>query len=295
MMGIGVSHQKYRASMALHAGTYPNDNYSNEPGVLKMIYDAYIGLALNKKNNLWLDAGIFSSHLGAESALSIDHWTLTRSLSAESSPYFLSGAKITYTLNEKIEMVGLITNGWQRIQRVVGNSIPSFGTQFIYREGKNLAFFWSTFIGTDDPDATRRMRYFNNFIGQFRFSERFGLLAGFDLGLQQEMKGSHSYDSWYAFALILQYSFSEKWAAAFRAENFLDREGVIIPTDTPDGFNTTGLSVNADFRPIPDLACRVEARWLISEDDIFTREGNSVSNDLFIVTSVAYRFSKLIR
>lgn len=295
LLGLGIAHDQYRASLALHAGTYPNDNYSNEPGVLKNLYEAYIGLALNRKNNLWLDAGIFSSHLGAESALSMDNWTLTRSLAAESSPYFLTGAKVTYTLDEKIEFAGLITNGWQRIQRVDGNSLPSFGTQFIYREGEKFIFLWSTFIGTDDPDGTRRMRYFNNFVGQFQFSDQFGLLAGFDFGLQQESKGSNAYDPWFAFTLILQYTFSEQWAAAFRAENFLDREGVIIPTGTPDGFNTTGLSVNADFRPIPDLVCRAEARWLISGDDIFTRDGNPVANDFFIVTSIAYRLQKLIR
>lgn len=295
LIGVGVNHNRYRASLALQAGTYSNDNYSNEPGVLKNIYEAFVGMALNRKNNLWLDAGIFSSHLGAESALSIDDWTLTRSLSAESSPFFLAGAKVTYTLNEKIEFAGLITNGWQRIQRVEGNSLPSFGTQLIYKAGEKYTFNWSTFIGTDDPDGTRRMRYFNNFFGQFQFSEQFGLLAGFDFGIQQEVKGSSSYDPWFAFTMILQYTFSEKWAAALRAENFLDREGVIIPTDAPDGFNTTGLSINADFRPIPALACRAEARWLISDDDIYTRDGNAVSNDFFIVTSIAYRLHKLIR
>jgi len=194
LIGFGVDHTKYRFNLGIQAGTYANDNYSSEPGVLKNLYEAYIGVSLNKKNNLWLDAGVFSSFLGFESALSIDNPTLTRSISAESSPFFLTGAKVTYQLNEKWEFAGSILNGWQRIQRVQGNSLPSFGTQVYFKANEKYAFNWSTFIGTDAPDAIRRMRYFNNFYGMLQFTNVVGLIAGFDIGAQQQENGSSSYD-----------------------------------------------------------------------------------------------------
>ncbi len=75
LIGFEVLHDKYRVSLSLHTGTYPIDNYSNEPGLLKNIYEAYIGLSLNRKNNLWLDAGVFTSHIGFENPISIDNWT----------------------------------------------------------------------------------------------------------------------------------------------------------------------------------------------------------------------------
>jgi hypothetical protein len=87
---LGLEHSKYRANLALQTGTYANDNYSAEPGLLKNIFEANVGLSLNKKNNLWIDAGVFASHIGFESAISTDNWTMTRSLLAENSPYFLS-------------------------------------------------------------------------------------------------------------------------------------------------------------------------------------------------------------
>ena len=37
-------------------------------------------------DNLWLDAGIFVSHIGLESANSRDNLTLTRSIMADNSP-----------------------------------------------------------------------------------------------------------------------------------------------------------------------------------------------------------------
>jgi hypothetical protein len=292
LLSFGVEHTKYRANLGLQTGTYPNDNYSNEPGLLDMIFEANIGISLNKKDNLWLDAGVFSSFIGFESALSIENRTLTRSISAENSPYFLTGAKVTYHPNEKWELVGSITDGWQRIQRVQGNSLPSFGTQVYFKANENYAFNWSTFIGTDDPDSTRRMRYFNNFYGQFQFTDQLGLIAGFDIGAQQKEKGSSSYNVWYAITVIMHYEFTKKWAAAVRGEHYKDREGVIIQSNTPNGFNTSGFSVNADFKPIPDLACRFEARWLKSVEDEFLKDGDPTNRNFFIVASIAYKLKK---
>lgn len=295
IIGFNIINPKYRASLGLHAGTYPMDNYANEPGVLKNIYEAYIGLALNKKNNLWLDAGIFESFIGFESPMSIDNWTLTRSISAESSPYFLTGVRVNYKISDKWDVLGSILNGWQRIQPVQGNSLPSFGTQVIFTPNKRFKFNWSTFIGTEDPDSTRRMRYFNNFYGQLEISEKLDLFAGLDIGFQQESIGSSTYRNWTALTLILRYEISEKWGMAFRGENYVDRYGVIIESDTPNGFNTSGLSINGDFRPIPNLACRVEARWLNSVDEFFVKGEDLTKNNLFIVASVAYKLRKQIK
>lgn len=295
LLGFEVLHSKYRVNLSLHTGTYPIDNYSDEPGLLKNIYEAYIGLSLNRKNNLWLDAGVFTSHIGFETPISINNWTLTRSLCAENVPYFLTGVKITYQPNDKWEVLGNIVNGWQRIQKIQGNSLPSFGTQVLFTPNNRFTFNWSTFIGTDDPDSTRRMRYFNNFYGELEISEKLGLIAGFDIGYQQVSKGSSMYRNWHVVTLILRYEFTKKWAMAFRAENYVDSNEVMIETNTPNGFNTSGLSLNGDFKPIPNLACRLELRWLNSVDEIFDKDDYFKQNNLFIVASVAYKLRKQLK
>lgn len=63
---------RVRANLALMAGTYANANLSEEPGVLKNIFEANAGLRLSKNKNLWIDGGIFPSHIGFESAVGID-------------------------------------------------------------------------------------------------------------------------------------------------------------------------------------------------------------------------------
>jgi hypothetical protein len=262
---------------------------------LKNIFQANIGIAINKKNNLWLDAGVLPSHIGFESAISTDNWTLTRSILAENSPYFLTGAKLTFDPNNKLEIAGLILNGWQRIQRVQGNSLPSFGTQIKYSPTKKITLNWSTFIGTDDPDSTRRMRYFNNFYGQFQFTEKVGLIAGFDIGTQQSIKSGSTYDIWFSPVIIGQYTISKTWKTAIRAEYYQDETGIIIPTGTINGFLTTGLSLNLDYSLTQNIICRFEGRWLNSKDNIFETITTQTNNNFIIGTSIAIKFSETIK
>lgn len=284
-----VQHEKYRAVLALQGGTYAEDNYAEEEGMLRNIFEAYAGVSLNKQNTLWLDAGIFSSHLGFESAISEANWALSRSLCAENSPYFLSGAKLTYTPNEKWLFLAVLTNGWQRIRRVEGNSLMSWGTQVQFMPSEKATLNWSTFVGTEDPDDLHRMRYFNNLYGQFQLG-KLGLIVGFDFGLQQKEKGSSEYDNWFTPIVIAQLPLHEKWAVAVRAEHFQDSEGLIVSTGTPNGFQTTGLSANIDFRPQPKVALRIEGRSFSSRDAIFTKGNEQVTGNFTFLTSLAVRF-----
>jgi hypothetical protein len=290
LIKVSAKHLKYRANIAMQAGTYVMDNYANEETALRHINEGNAGLSLNKKNNLWLDVGIFGSLIGFESAISKDSWTLTRSLLAENSPYFLSGAKLTYNPNEHWELAALVCNGWQRIKRVSGNSLPAFCSQIKYIKSDKLTFNWSTFIGTDDPDKTRRMRYFNNFYVQSQLSKKFGFIAGFDIGAQQLKKESASYDIWYSPVVIFRYLLNDRWTSALRAEHYQDREGVIINTGTLNGFKTSGISLNLDYSQFKNLVWRIEGRWLTSSDKIFERQNKNVNENFAIVSSIAVQF-----
>ena len=292
LIKLGVEHAKYRANIALQTGTYANDNYVNEPGVLKNINEANIGLSLTKKNKLWLDVGVLPSHIGFESAISSDNLTLTRSLCAENSPYFLSGAKLTYTPSKKWEMAALLVNGWQRIQRKSGNSLLSFGSQLTFTPTSKVTLNWSTFIGTDDPDISRRMRYFNNLYGQIKIKKRISLIAGFDIGMQQQFKGSAYYNYWFTPVLIGQVKLSEQWKVALRAEYFEDPSSVLIVSNPMYGFNALGSSVTIDYSPVPHLICRIEGRYLQSSVDQFKAPSSYRPYNMIVAGSIAIGFSE---
>jgi hypothetical protein len=287
---IGLNHSNYRANLALHTGTYSIDNYAAEPGLLKNLFEANVGLSLSKKHHLWLDGGVFASHIGFESAISADNWTLTRSMLAENSPYFETGVRLNYSPSHRLEMTGLILNGWQRIQRIRGNSLPSFGSHIQYRPTDKATFNWSTFVGTDDPDVIRRMRYFNHFFGQFQITNTFGFIAGFDMGIQQVIKNSSEYHFWYSPVLVGQYIIHRNWKTAIRAEYYQDEWGIIIPTSSPNGFKTTGLSFNLDYSPSNHIICRLEGRWLSSREHIWVSKNGLTHHHYFIATSIALKF-----
>ncbi len=295
VLNLTVEHSKYRAKLSLQSGTYAQDNYAQEADIYKVINEAYVGLSLNKKNNLWLETGIFNSHLGFEWLYSIDNVNYTRSLATENLPYFLAGARVNYQAGSKWFFSGLVTNGWQRIQRVKGTSLLGYGTQVTYTPSKNVTFNWSTFICSDDPDSTRRMRYFNDFYGIIDLTKKFKLIVAFDLGHQQVSKGSSDYYMWLTPNLIGQYAISNQWKTSIRLEYFLDQNGVIIPTGTPNGFNTAGISANLDYYPIPNIACRFEARLFTSKDEVFVTDTSISSSDFFIGTSIAMKFNTKIK
>lgn len=273
---------KVRVNMALMTGNYAQYNLAAEPAILRNIYESHVGFKI--KNNLWFDAGIFASHIGFESAISKDCWTLTRSIVAENSPYYESGAKLSWTPNDKWLISVLFLNGWQHIQRPAGNNTPAFGTQIVYKPNDRMSFNYSTFIGNDKPDSLKQWRYYHNLYGVMQFTKQFGMIAGFDFGMEQQFKNSSKYNYWYTPVVILRYYFTEKFGLAARAEYYEDKKGVIIATGTPNGFNTKGYSLNFDYFPADNVLFRIEGKLFDSKDRYFV-EGKKLSTQNFCMTS----------
>ena len=283
--------ENVRANLALMTGTYTNANLASEPGVLKNIIEANAGVKLSSTKSLWIDAGIFASHIGFESAIGKDSWNLTRSILADNTPYFESGAKISYTnTNEKWFLSAMILNGWQRIQRINGNSLPSFGTQITFKPNSQLILNSSSFIGTDTPDSARLMRYFHNFYSIIQLSDKIGLTIGFDYGVQQKAPEVSSYNQWLSPVVIARITVSDRVSMDVRAEYYEDRNGVIVRIATLNGFKTTGLSTNLDYKISPNALWRFEIRNFNSKEAIFVREEKSVRNNTFITTALAISF-----
>lgn len=282
---------KVRANLALMAGTYANANLAAEPGVLRNIFEANAGVKISEKKKLWIDAGIFTSHIGFESAIGKDCWNLTRSILADNSPYFESGVKVSYTSdNEKWFVSGLILNGWQRIQRVNGNNTPAFGHQLTFKPNSKVTLNSSSFVGSDTPDSIRQMRYFHNLYGQLQLTKKFGMILGFDIGAQQKAKNSSDYNTWYTPILILKYAPAEKISIAARGEYYSDANGVIINTGTLNGFKTHGYSLNLDYQIMNNAVWRIEGRGFISKDKIFTLNDRPSTQNYFLTTALAISF-----
>ncbi|MGF1532392.1 MAG: porin [Bernardetiaceae bacterium] len=279
--------QRLRGKLAFMAGTYANANLAAE--ALKNIFEANAGIKISPTKNLWLDAGIFASHLGFGSAIGADCWNMTRSLAAESSPYYSSGVKLSYASdNEQWFLSGQFLNGWQRIQRVPGNQTPAFGHQITWTPHEKIMLNSSSFIGSDTPDSLRQMRYFHNFYGQFQFSDKIGLLVGFDIGAEQKAKGSTDYHTWYVPTFIARFAPTQKIALAGRLEYYSDKGGVIVA----NGFEVLGYSLNLDIRWAQNFLWRIEARGFGSQNGaiFLNRDDQPTTSNYAIGTSLSISF-----
>ena len=280
-----------RANLAVMAGTYANANLAAESGVLKNIFEANAGIKLSKSANLWLDAGIFSSHIGFESAIAKDCWVLTRNISSENTPYYESGAKITYGTNDgKCTATALYLNGWQRMTRQNGNSQPAGGLQLTWKPSPQITVNYSNYLGTEGADSVRVQRFYHNVYGIFQLTNKFGVTLGFDYGTQKKAKGSDDNNEVLSPIAIAQYRINPKFAVAGRVEYYEDRNGVFISTGTPNGFKTTGYSLNLDYAPISNAVLRLEGKVYDSKDKIFTRDLSTVTHNAALTASIAVSF-----
>jgi hypothetical protein len=285
---VNYARDNVRGNFALMAGTYAQYNLASEQDLLKNVYEANVGVKISSKHNLWVEAGIMPSHIGFESAIGKDCMTLTRSILADNSPYYETGVKIGYTsTSEKWYFAAMYLNGWQRIQKVEGNQTPAFGTQVTYKPTASVTLNWSTYVGNEQPDIEKKWRYFNNFYGQFKVSEKANIVAGFDIGAQQTAIKSNKYDVWFSPIVIMQYKPTEKIQVAARGEYYADEKGVIITTETPNGFKTYGFSANFDYLITENVMFRLEARNLNSKDAVFFKNSAAVNDNLFLTTSLA--------
>jgi hypothetical protein len=188
-----------RANFGLMEGTYAQYNLSAEQPLLRNLWQANVGVKLSKKKNFWLDAGVFPSHIGFESAVGKVAMLLPVALLVKILPFYESGIKIGYTSdNSKWFLSGLVVNGWQRIARVNGNNTPAFGTQITFTPNGKVTFNYSTFIGNDKPDTVSQMRYYHNLYALLNATDKFRITLGFDYCMEQKSKGSSKYNTLYS-------------------------------------------------------------------------------------------------
>jgi hypothetical protein len=268
----------------MHSGTYVEANYAAEK--TKYLNEAYLGVYLNNKKTTTLEAGILPSYIGFESATTHANLTATRSILAENSPYFMTGVKLNHQFNEKWSVAGLLTNGWQRIEKAKSNLAPSFGTQLVYKPNAKNTLNWSTFIGKETYADAFNTRYFSNLYWDKTWNAKWHSIFGFDYGIQDISSKNKEKATWYSPVVITQYSFNSKWQMAHRIEYYQDQKQAIIASQIP--FETLGNSINFDFLPNSKFKIRTEGKWYHATENIF--DTNTKKDNFSVTTTMSFEF-----
>ncbi len=279
--------ERARANVTLATGTYVQANYAAEPQLLQHILEAWGGIALGSKT--WLDAGVLPSHIGFESTVSASDWTVSRSLMADYSPFFETGARLTVQASTKLTAAVLVLNGWQNIHET--NNAKSVGVQLTYQASPKLLLNYSNYIGNEAADAEgstlppRQLRYFQDTYAQITASDHVSVAGVFDFGTQERPSGGNA--QWYGAALLGHVTLSPTWAAGLRAEYFHDPDQVVVSTGGANGFVTSGGSVNLDHSPSSNVLLRVEARLFGSDARVWPGHNGPGRRDGFLLSSLA--------
>jgi len=275
---MSYSEKRFGINIGLMTGTYAAANLSHEPQNLQHLYEANMVLNFNKRKTRQLTIGVFESHLGFESAISINNPTLTRSLSAENSPYYLSGLRYTSHIGKKLTINLLAVNGWQRIKRENFNSIPALGTQFTYQPNKKTLFNWSTYFGSEGPDSISDFRLFNNLYTQLGLGDKVNITIGFDLGLQRSGWGNGQIRAWYCPTAIFEFLLPDHQALTLRLEHYQNRVDFDL--------STTGMSLGYKRIFYEKLVWKSEMRFMNDYSYPFEKDGLEWHNNAALTTSL---------
>ena len=275
--------ERLRARIVPAFGSYMQSNYTNEPAGLRNLLEASAGVKLFKKKEIWLDAGILGSPYTNESAISKDHLTYTRSLSAENVPYYLTGIRIGVPLSNKLNLNLFLVNGWQEIDDK--NEGKSIGTQLEYRPNDKNLLNWDTYIGDEENlfHLDYRRRYFTDLYWLYS-AKKISISSCAYIGWQEMETANRNsyYNFWWQANFILNYQLTKRTSLSGRFEYFNDVNQVLVSSSPlTDPFQTYGTSLCINVKSFEHALFRLETRQLFSSESVFIDHNNVPINYMF--------------
>jgi hypothetical protein len=204
----------------------------------------------------------------------------TRSLSADNTPYFLTGARISYSPTPKWTLNGYVVNGWQVIES--RKPTPSGVWQVQHRPTDSWLLNYTGYFGDERRQDTlpNRWRQYNDFYAVYTPHDRMTLVLLFDIGTERTPSATSAaeWQLWHTANVCFNYRVGRKVALGLRAEYYRDKGQAHVPSVDPTraGFSAYGGSVNVDIRPLPNALIRAEVRSLAAEDRIFPAPGGGL-------------------
>lgn len=296
---IKYDSEKIRSRFALQAGASVQANYASEPtngsvsggDLSRHIQEARIGYTLSEKT--WIDAGIFFAHVGAEGWISKDNLTLTRSLVADFSPYYLSGIKISHAASDRLNLLLLVTNGWQNISE--NNQDKNIGTGIEY-SFDTFSIAYNTLVGNEvsapinSIPRTSQFRHFHDLLLKSRGLENWEWVAQYDIGFQEKETESGGH-SWQGALLMARYKLNPSQKISARMEYYQDANQIVLVTNTTNSFEGFGGSLGFDEQIEDNVLWRIEARYLETTKPVFPKKLNqTVDSNLTLTTSLSIQF-----
>ncbi len=255
----------YRGKMTVAYGTIPQQSWL--PTDYLSLQEANIGFKLNE--NLWLDSGIFLTHIGGESLLPKNNPLSLLSLTTMFEPFYQAGAKLSYKPIEQFEVQLHVLNGYGVIEAT--NPMPAAGLVLAYTPNSTINVFYTGYAGNPKAsNETAAFRLFNDINLIYNATDKFSVRAELDVATQSDVQSI--YHSGFVTA---RYAFNPSWSVSARGEYVVDEKGMlsVYPNLKDAGLMGGGFTLGGEYKPTENSYVRLEGRQLFldaTKNKIFT-------------------------
>lgn len=250
-----------------------------------LIQQANIGV--NLAENIWLDAGYFLTHIGAESLLPKDNWLSSHSLVTYYEPFYQAGARIGYETPKFTAQLSIL-NGHGIFEET--NYNKTLGIFLSYQPMNNLTLSYASDIGNEIPGNPEFGRLFmhHNLVALYNITQGFAVKGQFDFASLAE-KDNQKGLSYTAFSLQTKYQFTEKLSATARFATVNNSDNIFVqafsPSLSPAPIVGMDVTLGCEYKPTPFTYLRLEGRMLSLDEDykIFQQDNKPESSRMEVM------------
>jgi hypothetical protein len=249
--------------------------HSVEPGggeVYKNVQQAYGSFLAPVGKGLQIDVGKFVTWNGAEVIETKDNWNYTRGLLfAWAIPYYHAGVRATYTVNDKVTLMGALVNGWNNVED--NNGGKTAGLSLTMKPTPKLTIIQNYTGGPEQDDSVPLLpgitgkhffRHLSDTIVTYNINTKVFLMGNYDYAIERQ-RTTGGKVHWQGLAAYLHYMPSDKWAFTPRFEWFQDHDGFATCSEDPlvrcaAGKTFKEITVTGEYKFAKNVLGRLEFR-----------------------------------
>jgi hypothetical protein len=236
------------------------------------VKQAFVSAVLPIGSGLHVDAGKFTTHVGAEVIEGYEGYGDNYShsyLFGYAEPFTHTGTRASYTFSPVVSVTVLAVSGWDTFKD--NNSGRSIGAQLQLTPIKPLTLYINYIGGPERADSADPRRLFN-VVAVFKANDKLTVTSNVDLGRETNAAGPGVDGRWQGVSTSAKYDFSERFSLGLRGEVFAD------PTAVRTGAAQTlsEVTVTPGVKLAKHVILRGDLRFDHSTTDVFeTRDGQS--------------------